>query len=124
MKKAKGIKGKADTEWSRKIRARDVICRLCKSRLTVNAHHIIDRRHKATRLLLKNGVGLCFMCHQFVEALSKVDWANPWENTNEYKKCMCILMHEDEYDELVRLSKKPVRYTDKYVEDIMASWGD
>lgn len=122
MKKSKGIKGKADAEWSRRVRARDPVCRLCLARPTVNAHHVIDRRHKATRLDLENGVGLCYKCHVFVEALSKVDWGNPWGSTNRYAQCMIILIHEDRYNRLLLKSKKSVKFNDDFVKTAMENW--
>ncbi len=48
------------------VRERDnFTCQVC-GRVSdhVNAHHIIERGVKATRLCLENGITLCFSCHK------------------------------------------------------------
>ena len=58
------LQKKADDLWSVIIRNRDLICRLCKSRPSRDAHHIFARSHKNTRHDIRNGLGLCYTCHQ------------------------------------------------------------
>lgn len=56
---------KADKLWSRIVRERDGECRYCSKRppYVLQAHHIMPRGRKSTRLLLENGVTLCFSHH-------------------------------------------------------------
>jgi hypothetical protein len=83
LKRQKGIKGKADREWSLRIRRRDPICRVCQRRPTKEAHHVIDRAHKSTRLLLMNGIGVCFLCHELLGSLRKSEKVVAYLTRNE-----------------------------------------
>ena len=56
----------ADKKWSKLVRERDKKCLYCgrsADQWVMNAHHFIRRGVKATRLMLENGVTLCFMHH-------------------------------------------------------------
>ena len=113
----KGLQRKADALWSLKIRTRDPICRLCKSRPTKHAHHIIDRRHKAVRLLLANGLGLDSGCHFYIEGLFKADRYDPFKHRELYWDCITNIIGVEEYEELLRLSKIRVKYNERFIEE-------
>jgi hypothetical protein len=56
----------ADKKWSKLVRERDGQCLYCGRKAdqwVLNAHHFIRRSVKATRLMLENGVSLCFVHH-------------------------------------------------------------
>ncbi len=54
-----------DTKWSKMVRERDGRCLYCgrQAPYVLNAHHFLRRGVKATRLMLENGVTLCFVHH-------------------------------------------------------------
>lgn len=56
---------KHDKLWSKRVRERDGQCLYCgrKPPYVLNAHHFLRRGVKATRLMLENGVTLCFQHH-------------------------------------------------------------
>lgn len=58
---------KYDKLWSKLVRERDRKCRKLgcnkQSPWVLNAHHIRPRGRKSTRLLLENGITLCFAHH-------------------------------------------------------------
>ena len=56
---------KYDKLWSKLVRERDGKCLYCgrKPPYVLNAHHFVRRGVKATRLMLENGVTLCFLHH-------------------------------------------------------------
>lgn len=62
-------KGKADTEWSKQIRAVGK-CEHCSRATSLNAHHIINRTRLRYRHDLSNGVCLCSGCHLFDSEIS------------------------------------------------------
>ena len=70
--------------------------------IPINAHHIIKRRYMKTRHNLKNGVGLCPVCH---------DWchSNPEESEKLLVDIMiksCIIKSWDEWYNLVISANK------------------
>ena len=110
------LESKADVDWGLAIRRRDKICRLCKRVPTANAHHIVKRGNKITRLLLKNGIGLCFRCHAFVEAKYTMDWANTFGGISEYAECMISLIGIELWDELQAILKtKRFKYDEQFI---------
>jgi hypothetical protein len=57
---------KHDIKWSTLVRERDGKCLYCgraAPQYVLNAHHYLRRGVKATRLMLENGITLCFQCH-------------------------------------------------------------
>jgi len=64
---AKGrLRDMSDQLWSLAVKEDWAnICAMCGSRKSLNSHHLIPRRHEATRYLLTNGCCLCSHCHQF-----------------------------------------------------------
>lgn len=56
---------KYDKIWAKLVRERDGQCKKCGKRppYVLNAHHIRPRGRKSTRLLLENGITLCFSHH-------------------------------------------------------------
>lgn len=60
----KSLEEQCDHWWSKCIRLRDMFCRtpFCNER-SVDARHIMNRRHRATRWDLKNGLGGCRRHH-------------------------------------------------------------
>ena len=56
---------KADTLWSKCVRARDKRCVLCGSDSALQAHHWILTRNQSSKYKfdLRNGVTLCYGCH-------------------------------------------------------------
>ena len=62
-------KGSFDRIWSKIVRAKaNYKCELCgvtKNNMTLNAHHIVGRRHLSTRHYIPNGICLCIVCHRF-----------------------------------------------------------
>jgi 5-methylcytosine-specific restriction endonuclease McrA len=58
------LQKQADDLWRDIIRVRDPVCRLCRKAPMRDAHHIMARRHKNTRHETRNGLGLCYTCHQ------------------------------------------------------------
>jgi len=60
------IEKQLDLLWQRAIKARDNHkCQLCYTAGT-DGHHLIIRRHKATRWLIENGICVCRECHRFI----------------------------------------------------------
>lgn len=49
--------------WSKCIRAKQRVCRICGSDSGLQAHHIRSRTHAATRFDLANGLCVCRKCH-------------------------------------------------------------
>ncbi len=49
--------------WSKCVRARDRVCRICQSDYRLQAHHIRSRSNRATYLDLENGMAVCSRCH-------------------------------------------------------------
>lgn len=62
-KELKGLKKKADTLFSRFIRARDKVCQKCKKTPASQCAHIFSRNNQTTRWDEKNAVGMCYYCH-------------------------------------------------------------
>jgi len=63
-----------DREWQKAIVERDDTCRIghllnhnCMV-MPISGHHIIRRRYKKTRHDLRNGVGLCPVCHNWADS--------------------------------------------------------
>ena len=54
-----------DDLWAKAIKQRDKQCWRCASTADLQAHHIISKRHKATRWLPKNGMTLCRKHHLY-----------------------------------------------------------
>jgi hypothetical protein len=114
----KTLERKADSEWGLAVRTRDKMCRLCNRRLTINAHHVIKRRNKETRLLLSNGIGTCFFCHKYVEALATLDWTSPFpRDDSDYAKCMVSIIGKELWDELQSLKDANFKYNELYIEE-------
>ena len=50
--------------WSKAIRKRDVVCQVCGTSKTLQAHHIIHRsKNPKLSFILNNGITLCRNCH-------------------------------------------------------------
>ena len=87
-------KRKLDKLWSTIIHKRDKWCMICgKVDGVLNAHHINSRSHIATRWDVRNGVLLCFWCHQ------RVHNDPPWGIQQ-----VTILTASDLFDELYSLA--------------------
>lgn len=56
-----------DRRWSQLVRERDGACRKCgkAAPYKLEAHHIIGRAKKSTRLVIENGITLCVHHHTF-----------------------------------------------------------
>jgi len=66
---------KDDNEWQRLVLERcDGRCSWpgCNSTWELAGHHVIDRRYKALRLALENGVVLCGSHHSLLHTLGKL----------------------------------------------------
>jgi hypothetical protein len=51
-------------QWSRDVRARDVICQCCQKCKSDVSHHLIFKSTTpALAYSLSNGIGLCYYCH-------------------------------------------------------------
>lgn len=61
----KRLDKKADTLWSKCVRARDKKCVLCGNTTSLQAHHWIVTRNQSSKYKfdLRNGVTLCYGCH-------------------------------------------------------------
>ena len=57
------LEKKLDDLWRRCIQVRDKTCRICNHDGRLEAHHIMGRRHKATRWDIENGILLCWNHH-------------------------------------------------------------
>ena len=94
----RGIRMNADDlRWSKAIRERDPICRVCGmgglSRVSEEATHIHSRKYKATRCILENGLGLCRSHHRYYTE-RPVAWA-----------ALCrLLIGDSVFDDLQRLA--------------------
>lgn len=76
---AKGrMRDMADKLWSLAVRADwNNRCAVCGVR-KVEAHHLVPRRHEATRYDLANGIALCASHHQFDQDISPHQNAAGW----------------------------------------------
>ena len=93
---------KYDKIWSKLVRERDGRCLNCGKTDSLNAHHVIMRGKKSTRLLLENGISLCAGCHVFSP--------NSVHRSPDGSKAFCIrLIGSEEYARLERLSVKPMK---------------
>ena len=64
---------KEDKAWSLKVKKRAKFkCEICGScsinpktgkKIRLNSHHIISRRYKKLKLVIKNGISACYYCH-------------------------------------------------------------
>ena len=96
MKKNKTYwKKKADTEWKRVVKARDLhACRYCqRTDKQLHAHHIIGRRITHLRFNLWNGITLCASHHVF-------DKFSAHENTVGFNEWLRDEIGEDIFDGL------------------------
>lgn len=57
----------ADDIFSKKIRARDPICKRCKMRASTDCSHYFERHHSALRFHEDNADGVCRPCHALWE---------------------------------------------------------
>jgi hypothetical protein len=100
-----------DEIWSLIVRIRDQFrCRMCgKVSKYVEAAHIIGRSNWATRWDTRNGISLCYYCHRF-----KIHGGGMTEEERiEFYKSV---LSEETYNELLRLSKQPVKRNLAYAE--------
>lgn len=65
-KKSQAIQKKADTLFSKIVRARDGACRRCGKQETLQCHHLISRTYRKVRFDERNGVAVCVGCHLFL----------------------------------------------------------
>lgn len=92
-RKAKSALAKADELWGAIVHLREDRCQFCGKPAhsgKMDAHHVLLRRHKAVRTDTRNGVLVCFKCHQ------DVAHGDSWEAVKHYER---ILGHEL-YEEL------------------------
>lgn len=61
---------KCDIEWSKQGRIREGDCMYCGSTQYLQAHHLVGRSNKATRLMSENCVVLCAKHHTFSSEFS------------------------------------------------------
>ena len=90
---------KYDKIWSKLVRERDKACLKCGkvAPYRLDAHHIIGRGKKSTRLLIENGITLCVHHHTFGEdSAHKVG-----------RQFVIDIIGQDEYDRLHELSLVP-----------------
>lgn len=124
-KEKKSLERKADRLWSTQIRERDPICRLCKVKPTRDAHHVIKRGNKRTRHYISNGIGLCYLCHKYVEALYTKAWASPYPDeqvNSDYSECMVKLVGNTYYD-LLKAAKEKYKYNVVTLRDTLRELG-
>jgi hypothetical protein len=72
---------KLDDAWSLAVKVRaGYKCEVCGKIDTLNSHHIVGRRNRATRWDVKNGVCCCVRHHKFgVESFHEDPlWAKEW----------------------------------------------
>lgn len=85
----------ADARFSRYIRNRDPMCRLCLVIPTSDNSHFWGRGHSATRFDPKNCIGICRPCHDSYEH----------KKNNEYKDWMINWLGIEEYEALERRAR-------------------
>jgi hypothetical protein len=100
-----------DEIWSLIVRLRDnFTCRMCgKATKHVEAAHIIGRDNWNTRWDTRNGLSLCFYCHRFSIHGGRL---TEEEKIEFYKKAV----GEETYENLLELSKKPVKRNLTYAQ--------
>ena len=118
------LEKKLDDLWRECIRARDRTCRVCNHGGRVDAHHIMGRRHKATRWDLENGILLCWNHHV------KYGHADPENLRDNIIDCIGIA----KYNALKKKSQnngKACRFSMADLEDIkdklkraFSNWGE
>ena len=101
--KRKKLEDKLDKAWSLAVRMKGH-CEMCKKThredgkpLTLNAHHIMGRRHRATRWDLENGLCLCWYCHNnkahsgdFDRQDSYRNWLLETKGREELDRLLCL----------------------------------
>ena len=103
----KKLEKKLDELWRKAVIKRDGgKCIICGSQKNLAAHHILSRRHKATRWLLENGVTLCTAHHIYGVHLDPVPYVNEFRRRfgNEF------------IENLTRMAMKPVHYS---IDDLL-----
>lgn len=65
-RKSQAIQKKADSLFSKIVRARDGACRRCGKQETLQCHHLISRTYRKVRFDERNGVTVCVGCHMFL----------------------------------------------------------
>ena len=91
-----------DRLWRQCVRARDRCCRVCgRDSGKLDAHHIIKRRHMATRWDLLNGCLLCFSHHR----------AEGHDNPVQMYKNLVEIFGEEELERLRVKSLKIVKFS-------------
>lgn len=94
---------KEDKDWAYKVKERDnFMCVICGSMDRLNAHHLIVRENKQTKLDLNNGLSLCPKHHFFCRKISAHN--NPiglflWLEKNRPEQLQYL---REEMEELVR----------------------
>lgn len=72
------VSSMTDEEWSKRIRARDGVCRICLpgicTRGADTAAHVFTRKYQAVRHDLDNGIAACVPCHSYTEQRPEL-WA-------------------------------------------------
>jgi len=71
MPKGKIKLTKEDKQWAKEVKDRDGwACVVCDSKIKPNAHHILPRELKGTKLDISNGITLCIAHHMFSREIS------------------------------------------------------
>jgi len=106
---------KLDTLWSKRVKElAGYVCEHClrngyeiepETGAWLNSSHILGRRYRATRWLLRNGLCLCLNCHQ------NYDEHGPLE-----KDIINRCIGDERYQELVELAKHSVTKGQVYEE--------
>ena len=118
------LEKKLDDLWRECIQVRDRTCRICNHSGRLEAHHIMGRRHNATRWDIENGILLCWNHHV------KYGHADPENLRDNIIDCIGIA----KYNALKKKSQnngKACRFSMADLEDIMdklqralSNWGE
>jgi len=89
----RAAKKRADTYFSKIIRARDQHCQACSSEENLQCAHIFSRRFSNTRCDMENAVCLCAKCHHYFT-----------DKPTEWGRWVLGYMGEDHYEALLARS--------------------
>lgn len=85
---------KNDIDWALRVKERDTMCCHCGSGWNLEAAHIVGRGHQKLRLLLVNGITLCWKHHRWITD-------NPEQEERLMKRCLSNLYDAPEiFDKL------------------------
>lgn len=97
---------KADTVFSKWVRARDGRCLRCATTEGLTCSHFWLRKHSSTRFDPDNCIALCGTCH--------ADWEH--RKNNEYKAFMIRWLGQERYDALETRARTFMQRTDAIIQ--------